>query len=116
MSERIVVNEGDLAAPGIWISEAPHLTRALLHPRVRLPGVRSGQLTSVIRVLTAASWRVRVETWARIRHGLEGYDSATLRAEALRVGLLKTVEGDMPFAGEDLDRATQLTFDELVPR
>ena len=37
--DHIIVQAGPLAAPGEWLSEAPHLVRAILDDRVRIRGL-----------------------------------------------------------------------------
>ena len=109
MTERVVVWNGPLAAPGDWLSEAPHLVRAVLDDRVRIQGIpRHKGIIAAVRAIDDAPLGRRQKLWWTVRRGLGLYDPETLRAEALRVGLL-TTDHELPVLEQpELDDAVQL--------
>lgn len=109
MDERVVVQQGPLAAPGEWLSEAPHLIRAVLDDRVRITGIpRHRGIIAAVRAIDEAPLQRRRKLWRTIRQGLGLYDPETLRNEAIKVGLLATVHGQAAIAQPELGEAIQL--------
>ena len=106
-----VVSSGSLAAPGDWLSEAPHLVGAVLDDRVRITGIpRHKGVIAAVRAIDEASLQRRRKLWRTIRQGLGLYDPETLRDEAIRVGLLTTVPRRSALAEPELEGAVQLTL------
>ena len=111
MDEHVIVRSGALAPPGDWLSEAPHLVRAVLDDRVRIAEVpRHKGIIAAVRALDAAPLQRRCKLWWTIRRGLGLYDPETLRSEAIRVGLLATVQDRPAIAQPELEDAIQLTL------
>lgn len=109
MEERVIVRDGPLAAPGEWLSEAPHLIRAVLDDRVRIRGIsRRKGIIAAVRAIDEAPLQRRRTLWWTIRRGLGLYDPETLRGEAIRVGLLTTVTEQSLSAEPELEDAIQL--------
>ena len=109
MEERVIVRDGPLAAPGEWLSEAPHLVRVVLDDRVHIRGVpRHKGILAAVRAIDEAPLQRRRKLWSTIRRGLGLYDPETLRGEAIRVGLLTTVTVGSWSAEPELEDATQL--------
>ena len=111
MDERVTVQGGSLAPPGDWLSEAPHLVRAVLDDRVRIAGVpRHKGIIAAVRALDEAPLPRRRKLWSTIRRGLGLYDPEMLRNEAIRVGLLATVHDPPALAQPELEDAVQLSL------
>jgi len=111
VDERVIVRSGPLASPGDWLSEAPHLIRAVLDDRVHVAGVpRHKGIVAAIRAIDDAPLRRRRKLWWTIRRGLGLYDPEMLRNEAIRVGLLATVHGRPALAQPELEDAAQLSL------
>ena len=109
VEERVIVRDGPLAAPGEWLSKAPHLIRAVLDDRVHIRGIsRHKGIIAAVRAIDEAPLQRRRKLWWTIRGGLGLYDPETLRGEAIRVGLLTTVAGRSLSAEPELEGATQL--------
>ena len=109
VDERVIVRHGPLAAPGEWLSEAPHLIRAVLDDRVRIQGIpRHKGIIAAVRAIDEAPLQRRRKLWRTIRRGLGLYHPATLRDEALRVGLLTTVTVRPVLPEPELGEAIQL--------
>ena len=106
-----MVRSGPLAPPGDWLSEAPHLVRAVLDDRVRIAGVpRHKGIIAAVRAIDEAPLPRRRKLWWTIRRGLGLYDPEMLRSEAIRVGLLTTVHDSSPLAQPELEDAAQLSL------
>jgi hypothetical protein len=111
VDDHAIVSSGSLAAPGDWLSEAPHLVGAVLDDRVRITGIpRHKGIIAAVRAIDEAPLARRRKLWRTIRRGLGLYDPETLRDEALRVGLLTTVQRQPAMAEPELDDAVQLTL------
>lgn len=111
MDDRVIVQGGPLAPPGDWMSEAPHLVRAVLDDRVRIAGVpRHKGIIAAVRALDEAPLPRRRKLWWTIRRGLGLYDPEMLRSEAIRVGLLATVHDRPPLEQPELEDAIQLAL------
>lgn len=111
VGEHVIVRSGSLAPPGDWLSEAPHLVRAVLDDRVSIRGVpRHKGIIAAVRALDDAPLQRRQKLWWTIRRGLGLYDPETLRSEAIRVGLLTTVHDRPAVAQPELEDAIQLTL------
>ena len=106
-----MVRSGPLAAPGDWLSEAPHLVRAVLDDRVRITGVpRHKGIIAAVRGIEDAPLPRRRKLWWTIRRGLGLYDPEVLRSEAIKVGLLATVRDQPPLEQPELEDAVQLAL------
>lgn len=111
-----MVGSGPLAPPGDWVSEAPHLVRAVLDDRARVPGIpRHKGIVAVVRAIDDAPLPLRRALWRTVRRGFGLYDSEVLREEALRVGLLATVRDQAVLGQPELEDATQLALFAAVP-
>ena len=109
VDERVMVQGGLLAPPGDWLSEAPHLVRAVLDDRVRIREVpRHKGVIAAVRAIDKAPLQRRRKLWWTIRRGLGLYDPDVLRDEAIRVGLLATVHDRPVIAQPELEEAAQL--------
>ena len=111
MDDRVIVQGGALAPPGDWLSEAPHLVRAVLDDRVRIRGVpRHRGVIAAVRGIDEAPLQRRRKLWWTIRRGLGLYDPEVLRNEAIGVGLLAAVHDRPPPAQPELEDAAQLSL------
>ncbi len=111
MDERVIVQSGPLAPPGDWLSEAPHLIRAVLDDRVRITGIpRHRGIIAAVRAIDDAPLQRRRKLWWTIRRGLGLYDPAMLRSEAIGVGLLAIVHDRPVLAQPEIEDAVQLTL------
>ena len=113
--DHIIVQAGPLAAPGEWLSEAPHLVRAILDDRVRIRGLpRHKGVISAVRAIEEAPLERRKKLWWIVRRGLGLYDPDTLRDEAIRVGLLSTATSHPPPMDPRLNDADQLSLFDFL--
>lgn len=109
VDDHAIVSSGSLAAPGDWLSEAPHLVGAVLDDRVRIPGIpRHKGIIAAVRAIDEAPLARRRKLWWTIRQGLGLYDPETLRDEAFRVGLLTKAPRRPARAEPELEGAVQL--------
>ena len=109
--DHIIVQNGPLVAPGEWLSEAPHLIRAVLDHRVRIRGIPRHQgIIAAVRAIDNAPLQRRKKLWWTIRGGLGLYDPETLRNEAIKVGLLTTFHERPACTQPELENASQLTL------
>ena len=107
----IIVQNGPLVAPAEWLSEAPHLIRAVLDHRVRIRGIPRHQgIIAAVRAIDNAPLQRRKKLWWTIRGGLGLYDPETLRNEAIKVGLLTTFHEQPACTQPELENASQLTL------
>ena len=107
----IIVQNGPLVAPGEWLSDAPHLIRAVLDHRVRIRGIPRHQgIIAAVRAIDNAPLQRRKKLWRTIRGGLGLYDPETLRNEAIKVGLLTTFHERPACTQPELENASQLTL------
>ena len=110
------MGSGPLAPPGDWVSAAPHLVRAVLDDRARMPGIpRHKGIVAVVRAIDGAPAPLRRGLWRTIRRGFGLYDPEVLREEALRVGLLAAVPEQAVLGQPELEDATQIALFSAVP-
>ena len=113
---RVTVGSGPLAPPGDWVSAAPHLVRAVLDDRARMPGIpRHKGIVAIVRAIDDAPAPLRRGLWRTIRRGFGLYDPEVLREEALGVGLLAAVPEQAVLGQPELEDATQLALFAAVP-
>ena len=113
--EYTTVRAGRLATPADWISNAPHLIRAVLNNPARCPGIPRNQgLIAAAQAVQDARLKEREKLWTAIRGGFNRYDPATLRDEAVKVGLITTF-GQRPRRGAEPEPAPQDTETRAFP-